>query len=230
MSSVFQTVLPFTLAQEGGYSAVSDDSGNWTGGVCGKGELAGTNLGVSAPAWAEWTEQPVTAAIMQALTVDAVTPFYAARYWNPVQGDQLPTGVNLSVFDMQVNAGANGARCLQRAAGMPAADVDGWIGPQTLDAIADVAATVLARTWSATAAKAVQAVLGVTMDGIVGPVTREALAVLSTWQGQEVALCCTLYDQQASYYRGLRKPEFLTGWLNRCAARLDAALKMVMMG
>ena len=58
-------------------------------------------------------------------------------YWNPLRADALPAGVDLSVFDMGVNAGIWGsARLLQRAIGFSGDEVDGCIGPETLAAVA----------------------------------------------------------------------------------------------
>ena len=55
--------------------------------------------------------------------------------WNPLRADALPAGVDLSVFDMGVNAGIWGsARLLQRAVGFTGEEVDGCIGPETLAA------------------------------------------------------------------------------------------------
>ena len=55
-------------------------------------------------------------------------------YWNPVHGDGLPPGVDLSVFDMGFNAGpAHSAQILQSVVGVKP---DGYIGPVTLKAVA----------------------------------------------------------------------------------------------
>ena len=62
---------------------------------------------------------------------------YRSLYWNPLRADALPAGVDLSVFDMGVNAGIWGsARLLQRALGFTGEEVDGCVGPETLGAAA----------------------------------------------------------------------------------------------
>ena len=62
---------------------------------------------------------------------------YRSLYWNPLRADALPAGVDLSVFDMGVNAGIWGsARLLQRAIGFTGEAVDGCVGPETLEAAA----------------------------------------------------------------------------------------------
>lgn len=67
-----------------------------------------------------------------------ITDIYRQQYWTPIRGDDLPPGIDLSVFDMGVNAGVRvGVRLLQRAAGMTGAAVDGHLGESTLRTVAD---------------------------------------------------------------------------------------------
>src|SRR6185437_7679529 len=47
----FAAALATVLAHEGGYQAMPDDPGNWTGGKIGAGELKGTKFGLSAAAY-----------------------------------------------------------------------------------------------------------------------------------------------------------------------------------
>jgi lysozyme family protein len=62
-----------------------------------------------------------------------VAPLYKKRYWDAVRGDDLPSGVDLCVFDCAVNAGVGRAsRFLQQSVGVVA---DGAIGPKTLEAV-----------------------------------------------------------------------------------------------
>lgn len=57
---------------------------------------------------------------------------YHARYWNVIQGDKLPRGLDLVLFDCAVNMGPPQAvRLLQRVLRVPE---DGILGPQTLKA------------------------------------------------------------------------------------------------
>lgn len=61
---------------------------------------------------------------------------YREGYWNQVKGDQLPSGVDLVVFDGAVNSGTHqSAKWLQRA--LKVQRIDGVIGPITLTAIAN---------------------------------------------------------------------------------------------
>jgi lysozyme family protein len=71
------------------------------------------------------------------MTRRTATAIYRSLYWNPLRADALPVGVDLSVFDMGVNAGIwASAKLLQRALGFTGDEVDGSIGPETLGAAA----------------------------------------------------------------------------------------------
>ena len=97
-----------------------------------------TNLGVTQRVWEEWLGHPVSEKDMRALTPEIVAPMYKRKYWDKVSGDELPSGVDLMVFDCAVNSGpGRAAKMLQKVLGMTE---DGIIGPQTLSraASADV--------------------------------------------------------------------------------------------
>ena len=109
------------LKYEGGYVNHPADPGGMT------------NLGVTKRVWEEWIGKPATEADMRALTPEMVGPLYKTRYWDAVRGDDLPSGIDLCVFDAAVNAGVGRAsKFLQQAVGVTA---DGQIGPKTLAAI-----------------------------------------------------------------------------------------------
>lgn len=117
----FGEALAVILAHEGGYSNLKADKG---------GE---TNLGVTRATWEAWTRKTCAPGEMRGLTVAKVRPLYKARYWDAIEGDDLPGPVALCVFDFAVNAGpARAAKMLQRIVG---ASVDGNIGPRTLDKV-----------------------------------------------------------------------------------------------
>ena len=121
MKENWQEALAHVLKYEGGYVHHKDDPGGRT------------NLGVTQRVWEEWTGRPATEADMRSLTVEMVSPLYKKRYWDAVRGDDLPSGVDLCVFDCAVNAGVGRAsKFLQQAVGVTA---DGMIGPKTLAAV-----------------------------------------------------------------------------------------------
>lgn len=126
MNSNFNACLAKLLTHEGGYTADVRDPGNRLP----DGRAGSTNLGVTQAVWEAFVGQPVSQADMKALTPADVGRLYKARYWDAVMGDELPSGVDYSVFDAAVNSGPKqAAKWLQRA--VSAAD-DGAIGPKTL--------------------------------------------------------------------------------------------------
>jgi len=117
--------MEFTLKYEGGYSSVRSDPGNWTGGKVGVGVLKGTKFGISAKAYPNLD--------IKNLTIDQAKTIYEKSYWLPVKGDDLPSGVDLSVFDAGVMSGpSRGVKWLQKALGV---SQDGIVGPKTLAAL-----------------------------------------------------------------------------------------------
>jgi lysozyme family protein len=121
MKHNWEEAFAHVLKYEGGYVNHPNDPGGMT------------NLGVTKRVWEEWTGKPATEADMRAITPVMVGPLYKKRYWDAVRGDDLPSGVDLCVFDCAVNAGVGRAsRFLQQAVGV---DADGKIGPMTISAV-----------------------------------------------------------------------------------------------
>ena len=114
----FDTCLELLLMHEGGFVNHPKDPGGIT------------NLGVTKRAFEKWMGNEVSEDIMRQLTPEVVKPFYRDEYWNKVKGNDLPLGVDWSVFDWAVNSGpARSAKGLQSIIG---ATADGIIGPNTL--------------------------------------------------------------------------------------------------
>ncbi len=121
----FTACVGFTLGMEGGYGADPQDPGNWTGGAIGKGQLRGTNFGISAASYPTLD--------IAHLTRDAAEAIYKRDYWSKINGDQLAGPMAPVVFDASVNNGLHRAiTWLQRALNVTA---DGVIGPETLAAM-----------------------------------------------------------------------------------------------
>jgi len=116
-----ENLLPAMVAlmkHEGNFSNQPKDPGGMT------------NLGVTQRVWEEWVGHPVSEKEMRALTPAIVAPMYKKKYWDKVHGDDLPSGVDLAVFDFAVNSGpGRAAKMLQKVLGVTE---DGAIGPQTL--------------------------------------------------------------------------------------------------
>lgn len=117
MKENYEKCLETILHHEGGYVNHPDDPG---------GE---TNLGVTKRVYEEWGGTKD----MKDLTVEDVAPIYKKNYWDRVKGDELPSGLDLCVFDFGVNAGTGrAAKYLQSMVG---ASADGAIGPATIRSV-----------------------------------------------------------------------------------------------
>ena len=124
MKQNFEECMARLLDHEGGYVNHPSDPG---------GE---TNLGVTRAVYEQYAGRQVMDGEMQGLTHDDVYPIYKENYWDRVRGDELPSGVDWSVFDWGVNSGTSrSAKALQRIVGV---EQDGGIGPMTLQAVAEM--------------------------------------------------------------------------------------------
>jgi lysozyme family protein len=120
MLSNFDAAINHTLQEEGGYVNNPADPGGMT------------NLGVTKRVWEEWTGHEVDEKQMRALTKADVVPLYQRKYWNACRCSELPSGLDLCLFDTAVNSGPGRAvKLLQQCLGVPA---DGAIGPKTIEA------------------------------------------------------------------------------------------------
>jgi lysozyme family protein len=121
MDRNFERALSLVLKHEGGYSDHPRDPGG------------ATNLGITLDTLSSWRGQVATKSDVRALTVPVVSPIYRRRYWDAVEADGLPSGLDYAVFDFAVNSGVSrAAKYLQAIVGVPQ---DGKIGPVTLAAV-----------------------------------------------------------------------------------------------
>ncbi|PZQ46708.1 MAG: peptidoglycan-binding protein [Rhodovulum sulfidophilum] len=123
------------VRREGGYVNDPDDPGG------------ATNLGVTLATLRSLGidldgDGAVGTADLRALTPDQAAAIYLRHYYEKPGIGLLPEPIRASVFDMQVNAGANAVKILQRliAAFGVAVREDGVIGPGTARAAAKVMA------------------------------------------------------------------------------------------
>ena len=105
MKDNFNQCLDFTLQYEGGYVNNPHDPGG------------PTNLGVTIVTLSHELGRRATIPEVRLLTAGSVTPIYRKKYWNLVDGDELPKGVDLMMFDISVNSGAGRADEWNRATG-----------------------------------------------------------------------------------------------------------------
>ena len=127
MLSNFDACLDFTLKAEGGFVNDPRDSGG------------ATKNGITLTTLTDWRQQhgepPPPLTDLQNISTAEVRAIYGAEFWNRVNGDNLPYGVDLMVFDFGVTAApARSARMLQVVLREPV-KADSWIGPKTLDVL-----------------------------------------------------------------------------------------------
>jgi len=121
MKENFESALAAVLHHEGGFVNHPSDPGGMT------------NLGCTKAVWESWVNHPVSESDMRALKPADVAPLYKAKYWDKVNGDELPAGVDYAVFDAAINSGpGRAAKWLQEVVGVAA---DGAIGPGTMKAV-----------------------------------------------------------------------------------------------
>ncbi len=121
MTDRFTKCLPLVLKHEGGYSNHSADPGG------------ATNKGITHRTYDAWNKrQGKPTRNVKHITDDEVAAIYRAQYWDKVQADDLPAGLDYAVFDFAVNSGpARAAKFLQRIVGV---SQDGIIGAETIAA------------------------------------------------------------------------------------------------
>ena len=126
-----ESIAAEIVRREGGYVNDPDDPGGATKHGVTLGTMRGLKLDLTG-------DGRVDVADVKALTPAKAAEIYVRHYFHEPRIDLLPEPLQASVFDMQVNAGANAVRILQRllaAFGVPLKD-DGVIGPITAQAVA----------------------------------------------------------------------------------------------
>jgi lysozyme family protein len=131
-----QEIAKAIVAREGGFVNDPDDPGGATNHGVTIGTMRRLGLDVTR-------DGRVSEADVRALTRAQAVDIYVEHYFARPGLDGLPAVLQAQVFDMQVNAGANAVRILQRLLSDMgfACDDDGVIGPQTLRAAAMAAET-----------------------------------------------------------------------------------------
>jgi lysozyme family protein len=64
------------------------------------------------------------------------------------------------------------------------------------------------------AAKVLQTIVGVPADGVIGPVTLEAVSKIDASTVRDVI--DKIYNERLAFLQRLNKPQFIRGWTNRC--------------
>ncbi len=130
----FNRCISLILAEEGGLSNHRQDPGGLT------------KYGISQRSYPTLN--------IAALTLSEAQALYRRDYWNPIHGDELPSGLDLLMLDCAINQGVVTAiQLLQQAIRI---QDDGLLGPKTLAAAEHaerISAPRLVRTISGAAEK-----------------------------------------------------------------------------
>jgi len=134
MKTNFPICLNVILHHEGGWSSHPCDPGG------------STMKGITLATFTNFLGRPATEEELRNISDAQIYAIYNRNFWNRVDGDRLPTGLDLCVFDMAVNGGVSRAvRMLQEIVGSAA---DGVLGPRTLAAVAEQDVLSLIRQYS----------------------------------------------------------------------------------
>lgn len=128
----FDQCFDVILRKEGGYVNDPHDPGG------------ATNMGITIGTLKAWRNRDsgtqggqgpveVTPDDVKALTEDEAKEIYFVNYWNALRCQEMPAGLDLTVFDFGVNAGVGrAARVLQKCVFV---ETDGQVGDITLGAV-----------------------------------------------------------------------------------------------
>ena len=106
-ASTYDEALRRLLAHEGGYVNHPSDPGG------------PTNFGITLADYRRYRKPDATAADVRVMKVDDAKAIYRAKYWNAQRCDELPAGVDYSLFDYGVNSGpGRSGKVLRRVVGL----------------------------------------------------------------------------------------------------------------
>lgn len=119
----YDEALRRLLAHEGGYTNHPSDPGG------------PTNFGITIHDYRKYVKPNATAADVRAMSVGQAKAIYRAKYWKAQRCDELPAGVDYSVFDYGVNSGiGRSGKVLRRIVGL--ADTTHVVTDEVLRAVA----------------------------------------------------------------------------------------------
>ena len=93
MKENLDTSIEEVLKHEGGYVNHPEDPGG------------ATNQGITKKTYERFLERPVSIEEIQNIPIQHVKEIYEKNYWNAVKANDLPSGVDFSVFDWAVKRG-----------------------------------------------------------------------------------------------------------------------------
>lgn len=122
MKQNFETALGHVLKEEGGVADHPHDPGGLT------------KYGITIPTLSSYRKTDVKRADLMALTRQEAALVYRSRYWDKINGDELPAGLDLFLFDFAVNSGP--MRAVKTLQSILCIAADGVLGPVSQAAIA----------------------------------------------------------------------------------------------
>lgn len=107
-ASNYDRCLARLLVHEGGYTNHPSDPGG------------PTNFGITIHDYRKYVKPDATALDVRAMKVEEAKSIYRAKYWDAQRCDEIPAGVDDSVFDYGVNSGiGRSGKVLRRILGLP---------------------------------------------------------------------------------------------------------------
>lgn len=129
MERNFHDALAAVLKHEGGWADHPRDPGG------------ATMKGVTLTSFRKYVKPKATKNDLRKISDEQIETVYRRHYWDAVRGNELPPGVDYSMFDFGVNSGPSWSiKFVQKIVGVAQ---DGRIGPVTLAAIHSVPAKEL---------------------------------------------------------------------------------------
>lgn len=185
MKSNYQNCLTRLLKDEGGYTNNKNDSGG------------PTNFGITLTDYRLYINSKGTAVDVKNMTVDQAKVIYKAKYWDAINGDTLPSGVDYTCFDYAVNSGLGRPRkALQRFKSKTGADLINAINDERtafLQSIGVGKNAVFMNGWMARVARVRAYSLSLAKDNSTGPVAGTGVMGLGAslaayWHSHETAI------------------------------------------
>ena len=121
-----------------GYQSLYNDSGNWSSGKVGQGQLIGTNRSIAAPTLIAWRGRMISKSEMMALSIEEAQLIYKVKYWDKIKGDSISSQLIADLLaDMKSSAGGNAIKELQKVLNHHGENlaIDGAFGSASLAAL-----------------------------------------------------------------------------------------------
>ncbi|MBA1158044.1 glycoside hydrolase family 108 protein [Microvirga mediterraneensis] len=119
--SRFDQAVDHVLSHEGGFSQHPRDP------------AGATKFGITRDTLSRAKGRPASVTDVRRLSRREAVSIYRQLYWDTVQGDELPPGLDLAVFDLAVNSGP--VRAVAMLQSTLQIEADGIVGPVTLCAV-----------------------------------------------------------------------------------------------